>query len=134
MDFSVWPKALALWFVILILAVLNGTLREKVLIPAIGSFAAFVASGLILSVCIFAVAWLAAPWYGRISSMQSLLIGVFWLFLTLGFEFGFGRLVQHKAWVELRQAYRFRGGNIWPFVLAVTLASPWLAATSRGLP
>jgi hypothetical protein len=130
---SVWLKAIALWLAILFLAVLNGTLREKALVPAIGSFAAFIASGIALSGCVFLVAFIAAPWYGRLSSSQWLIVGAFWLLLTVAFEFGFGRLVLHKPWAELLEAYTFEGGNIWPLVLGATLVSPWLAARWRGL-
>ena len=130
---AVWLKAFALWFAILALAMLNGVLREKALIPAMGSFGAFIASGLILSGCIFAVAYFGAPWYGRLSSASCFLLGLFWLVLTLGFEFGFGRFVQHKPWAELLEAYAFKGGNIWPVVLVAILISPWLMAKWRGL-
>lgn len=126
-------KALALWFAILVLAIINGTLREKALIPALGSAAGLVASGTILSVCVFLVAWAGAPWYGPLTSRQWLVIGGLWLLLTLVFEFGFGRLAQHKTWAELLEAYTFKGGNIWPLVLIATLVAPWLAAKARGL-
>jgi hypothetical protein len=132
-EASVWLKALALWVAVLVLAMLNGTLREKALIPAMGSFGAFIASGTILSACIFIVAFFAAPWYGKLSSPQWLLVGVFWLLLTLAFEFGFGRFVQDKPWAELVEAYTFKGGNIWPLVLIATLISPWLMAKWRSL-
>lgn len=126
-------KALVLWVAILVLAILNGTLREKILIPAIGSFGGLITSGIVLSLCIVFVAILAAPWYSPLSSTQYWLIGLFWLLLTLLFEFGFGRFVQHKDWAQLLQAYTFEGGNMWPVVLAITLLSPWLAARLRGL-
>jgi hypothetical protein len=126
-------KALALWFAILVLAVINGALREMALIPVFGSAAGLVMSGIILSVCIFLVAWAGAPWYGRLILHQWVLIGAFWLLLTLIFEFGFGRIVQHKTWLELLEAYTFRGGNIWPLVLLSTFIAPWLAARVRGL-
>ena len=132
MTTSVWIKAAALWLAILVLAILNGTLREKVLLPALGSFAGLVVSGIILSICIFVVALVAAPWYGRLTSRQWLLVGLCWLLLTLVFEFSFGRLVQHKTWAELFEAYTFRGGNIWPVVLFTTFLSPWIAAKLRS--
>ena len=59
-------------------------------------------------------------------------VGVFWLFLTLVFEFGFGRLVQHKSWSEVLDAYTSEGGNIWPVVLLVTLLAPYIAAVVRS--
>ena len=133
MATSVWLKALALWAAILALAMFNGILREKALIPAMGSFGAFIASGTILSACIFIVAYFAVPWYGEMSSLQWLLVGVFWLLLTLAFEFGFGRFAQHKPWPELLEAYTFKGGNIWPLVLIAILISPWLMAKLRSL-
>jgi hypothetical protein len=125
-------KALGLWMAILMLAMLNGTLREKALMPMFGDVTAMVSSGVLLSVCILLVAWVAAPWFGSLSARQWLLIGLFWLGLTLVFEFAFGRLVQHKSWAELLAAYTFNGGNLWPLVLAVTLLAPWMAARLRG--
>jgi len=132
MTTSVWLKAAALWLAIVALAVLNGILREKMLIPNFGNFTGLFSSGIILSGCIFLVAVFAAPWYNPLTSHQWLLIGLFWLLLTLLFEFGFGRFVQQKTWVELFDAYTFRGGNIWPIVLVATFIAPWLAAKFRG--
>jgi len=131
MTLSAWLKALASWFAILILAILNGAFRESVLIPALGGRAGLIASGLLLCACIFLVAYVAVPWFARLGSRQYLLIGLFWLLLTLSFEFGFGRYAQHKTWAELLEAYTFAGGNLWPVVLLVTCLSPWLAARLR---
>lgn len=131
MRVSVWLKAATLWLVILVLAILNGTLREKALIPMLGDVSGLVASGVTLSLCVFIVAFAAAPRYGRMTSRQWILVGLFWLGLTLAFEFGFGLFVQHKSPGALLAAYTFRGGNLWPVVLAVTFLSPWLAAKLR---
>lgn len=126
-------KALALWFLILVLAIINGTVREKALIPVMGAVGGLMASGAILSACIFLVALFGAGWFGAADASRFWLIGVLWLALTLIFEFGFGRFVQHKDWAELFQAYTFKGGNVWPIVLLVTLVSPWLGARLQGL-
>ena len=133
MATSVWLKATALWLAILALAILNGLLREKALVPAFGNFAGLIASGSILSICIFLVAFTSAPCYGPLTSRQWLLVGLFWFLLTVVFEFSFGRVAQQKTWVELFDAYTFREGNIWPIVLITTFISPWLAAKLRGL-
>ena len=60
MSAAVWAKAVALWFGILALAMLNGAAREKLLVPSLGSFGALVLSGLLLSACVFLVALVAA--------------------------------------------------------------------------
>ena len=130
---GVFLKAAVLWFAILALAMANGTLREKMLVSALGPFVALVASGIILSGCVFLVALVAAPWYGRLASAQWLGVGALWLAMTVAFELGFGRFVQHKAWAEILEAYTFKGGNMWPLVLLVVLLAPWLAARLRGV-
>jgi hypothetical protein len=128
---TLWLKAFALWSAILVLAVLNGMLRQQVLIPSLGSVAGLVLSGALLSTVIFIVAWAGAPWYGKLMSSRWLLIGAFWFVLTLMFEFGVGRLVQHRTWADLLEAYTFEGGNLWPLVLAAALLAPWCVAKLR---
>jgi hypothetical protein len=56
-----------------------------------------------------------------------------WLVLTLAFEFAFGRLLQHKPWPELLEAYTLKGGNIWPVVLIIIVLAPFIAARLRGV-
>jgi hypothetical protein len=126
-------KALVLWLAILVLAIVNGVLRERALNPIMGPFGGLIASGAILSLCIFLVAFFSAGWLGAAEASGFWLIGLLWLLLTLVFEFGFGRFVQRRTWTEVLQAYTFKGGNIWPVVLTITLVSPWLAARLRGL-
>ena len=121
------------WLLILCLAVANGALREAVLIPSLGRSFGLVLSGvLLLSLLIALVAYAFVRSRTRLSPAQGMFVGVFWLFLTLVFEFGFGRLVQHKSWSELLDAYTFNGGNIWPVVLLVTLLAPYIAAVVRS--
>jgi hypothetical protein len=61
------------------------------------------------------------------------MIGFGWFVMTVLFEFLFGRLVAHKSWVELFQAYDILIGNLWSLVLVVVAISPYIAARSRGL-
>ena len=123
---------MALWLLLAALAIANGTLREKVLIPALGSTAAMQISGVTLAVAIFLVSWITLPWYGRLGSSGYWLVGFLWLFMTTVFEFGFGRFVARKSWPELLDAYNVAKGNLWIVVLLAVLLSPWLAARLRG--
>jgi hypothetical protein len=120
-------KSVAVWLLILCLAMINGILREELLLPALGMPAALIASGTLLSIVILLVACLSVRYIGVASSSHALAVGALWLCLTLVFEFGFGRLVQHKSWTELLVAYTFEDGNIWPLVLLVTLLAPLIA-------
>lgn len=120
-------KAAAIWLLILVLAVLNGGFREAVLLPSVGEPLAFVLSGILLSLCIVVVSLVLVPRVGRLTTTQSLNLGLLWVVLTLMFEFSFGRVIQGRPWSELLQAYTFRDGNIWPLVLVVTFFAPLLA-------
>lgn len=120
-------KSLVAWLLILCLAVANGALREAVLIPSLGSASGLVLSGVMLCVCVALVAYVLVRIEQAVTVKQSALVGVLWLCLTLAFEFGFGRYIQHKPWPELLAAYTFNGGNLWPVVLLVTLLAPYWA-------
>lgn len=124
-------KALVIWVGILVLAIANGVLRESVLTPWFGTPAALVLSGLLLSALIIGVAYFSLPWLHISRPLMLCIVGVGWLVLTLVFEFSFG-LWQGKSWSELLEAYTFKGGNIWPVVLAATALAPYIAAKLRG--
>ena len=127
---KLWLKAFAVWAAILVIAVLNGTLREMVVTPLFGAFSGRLLSGLILCSCILLAAWLATPWFGVQGRARYWAIGGFWLLATLAFEIGIG-IAQGRDFRELFQAYTLEGGNLWPLVLITTLVAPWLAARLR---
>jgi hypothetical protein len=125
-------KSIAIWLLILILAVLNGAFREAVLLPSLGKPLGMVLSGVLLSVCIVVVACLFVPRLDRAGRLKPLYVGLLWLCLTLAFEFGFGLGVQGRGWSELLEAYTFKDGNIWPIVLVVTFFAPSVAVWWAG--
>ena len=127
----VYAKAFALWCLVLMLAVANGLLREAVLMPALGAVPGMVLSGVLLSLAVLLTAVVGVRWWGRLVSRQSLMVGGFWLVLTLAFEISFGRCVRGLSWPEVFAAYRFAGGNIWSLVLLCVLMAPWLAERLR---
>ena len=125
-------KSIAVWLVILVCAAVNGGLREAMLVSFLGRPIAVAVSGVLLSILIVAVSLLLLPWLGRLGTSRCLSVGLLWLCLTLVFEFGFGRLVQHRSWQQLLEAYTFKDGNIWPLVLVVTFIAPLLAVRLRS--
>ncbi|WP_298716159.1 hypothetical protein [uncultured Oceanisphaera sp.] len=131
MILKITIKAFVLWLVILVLAIINGGLREALLVPVMGNALALTLSGVLLSVLILAVACLTLPWLGRLPAAGYAAIGIGWLCLTLLFEFGFGYLIQGKSWAQLVEAYTFRDGNLWPIVLLVVASAPCVAARIR---
>ena len=122
-------RAIAAWLGILLIAVLNGGVRETVLVHRLGAYLALAVSGLLLSLAIFAIALVTVRWIDRRGSGWR--VGVLWFALALVFEFAFGMLVQHKTWADMLRAYTFAGGNLWPLVLLVLLVAPPLAKRLR---
>lgn len=125
-------RPVAAWLLILVLAIVNGILREAVLLPGLSIPVAFVLSGLLLSSFILVVAVALARWLKLISLSRCLAVGALWLGLTIIFEFGFGGMVQGRSWTEMLEAYTFKDGNIWPLVLVVTFVAPLIATRVRG--
>jgi uncharacterized membrane protein YadS len=127
-----YVRALYPWFAILALAFVNGAFRELVLVPRLRHPWALLISGILLSCCVLAIAYLTVARLRISNSGQLLAIGCTWLLLTLLFEFGFGHFFQGKSWNELRGAYQFENGNLWSLVLLVVLFGPLLAGRLRS--
>ncbi|MBN7795892.1 hypothetical protein [Parahaliea mediterranea] len=124
-------RALVAWLAIAALAIVNGLLREAILIPSLGDAPGLALSGILLCCIILALSYLLLPWLGARRPVQWLLIGISWLLLTLTFETAVG-LLQGKSLAVILENYDFKDGNIWPVVLLVTAAAPWWAARLRG--
>lgn len=125
-------KSIPPWILILLLAILNGALREGVLLKNLSRKAAFTTSGILLMVGILLVAILMVRWIGIRTAPEGLLVGIFWLSLTVLFELSFG-LLRRQSMATLLDAYKFQDGNIWPLVLVVVALAPLLASYIRGL-
>lgn len=69
-------QAVAIWFLIIPIAILNGGLRENVLIK-LGT-AALPLSGIILSLCIFVMAFLFIPKIKDCKKTDYIFIGIIW--------------------------------------------------------
>lgn len=119
-------RALAVWGLLLLLAVLNGGLRESWLVPALGPLRAHQVSTLLLSAFIFGATRATIGWVGVVDARQALVVGALWLGLTLAFEFLAGHFLFHKAWPTLLADYALSQGRIWILVLVVTFLAPTL--------
>lgn len=126
-------RALAVWLLLLILAVLNGGLRDTQLSPRLGDTVGRGISTLLLCGLIVLATWLTIGWIRPGGSREALAVGALWVALTLAFEFGVGHYGFGKPWPELLADYDLSRGRIWITVLVVTLLAPWWTARSRGL-
>jgi hypothetical protein len=125
-------RAILIWLALLAVAIVNGGLREAVLVPWLGRGLAQAASTVLLSGCIAAAAWSAVPWIAPRSVEQAWAIGFGWVMLTLAFEFLGGHFLFGKSWSELLADYNLLAGRIWVTVLVVTLLAPVVTFVRRG--
>lgn len=125
-------KTVATWFVILIVAITNAAIREKLLAPAFGVGIALPVSGLLLTVFIFLIAYASVPLFEAKENKMYMAIGAVWFSLTLAFEFVFGHFVAGKPWHEILRVFDVSKGDLFVVALCATLVAPWLTAKLRG--
>jgi hypothetical protein len=129
-DASWLRRALVAWPVLAVLGVVNGIARELLYREPLGEQVSHQLSGVTLSASMAAyTVALERRW--KLTAPAARRIGATWLVLTLTFEFGFGRFVDHKSWSELFGDYNLARGRTWPLVLALVAALPLLARALR---
>ena len=121
-------KSLLIWSLIIPLAILNGIIREKVLVPLLGANNALPISGVSLCLLIFILSVIAIPRLGRTDLRTYVMMGLVWVVFTLTFECVFGLFVMGKSYSELIRAYDITTGNLWLLVVLFTAVSPLLSA------
>lgn len=126
-------KALLFWFLLMVLAIANGTVRLKLIIPFTGLTAGLVISTVMLCTLILVATWIGIHWLGPTTARQAWGIGLLWLAMTLAFEFGAGHFLFKKPWTELLLDYDLAKGRIWVLVPIVTALAPWWMAKVRGI-
>jgi hypothetical protein len=125
-------RALVIWFAILVLASLNGAVRDLIVAPRIGDMVARAISTIILCGVVLLVSWVSIRWIAPLNPRQALGVGLFWLLLTLTFEIGSQRL-SGKPWSTVLADYNVLQGRVWVLVPIVTLFAPLWARRARGL-
>lgn len=123
-------KSLLVWCCFIPVAILNGGLRQYVLVDCLGVYRALVVSGILLSLFILLITWLLLPRIGRLTRKESLLTGFLWMLLTIGFESILG-LKEDVSFNEWLSTYNPMTGNLWVLVVITTLLAPTLACKRR---
>ncbi|MDD2929646.1 MAG: hypothetical protein PHP05_03590 [Sideroxydans sp.] len=128
-------RDLLAWLVLLVVAMINGTLRDFTYGRHMSELSAHQLSTLI-GILLFA---LVIHRYVRrwppASARESVCIGLFWMSLTVAFEFLFFHYVAGRSWQELLANYDISSGRVWPLVLLWVAVAPYLffrLAKSRG--
>jgi hypothetical protein len=124
----------AAWFVLLVVAVGNGALRQLTFGRHMSEPAAHQLSTLIGSVLVGVVVWLVIRAWPPSSSAQALLIGVLWLLLTVAFEFFMGLVLARRPLALVLHEYNLLEGRVWVLFLVWITIAPWVFYRLRRAP
>ena len=114
------------WVGLVILAILNGTIRVTVYGPFMSDLSAHQVSTAI-GLSLFGIyIWIFTGIFRIASSKQAIVIGVMWLSMTIIFEFLFGHYVIGHSWAKLFEDYNVLKGRVWLLVLIWTTVAPYL--------
>ena len=119
-------KYTAAWIPMVILAILNGALREFGYKPLVGDLAAHQLSTLTLIIITFAYFWFLNTLWRITDTKTAAAIGAIWFSLTVLFEFVFGHYVMGHPWARLFADYNLLKGRIWSIVLIWIAVLPYV--------
>jgi hypothetical protein len=126
-------RALVIWVVMLLVASVNGAIREALLIPMIGDVAGRAVSTLMLSGLVLLLTYLTIQWIHPRSGHEAWTVGGLWVASTLAFEFLAGHFLFGNPWSQLLEDYNVFRGRIWILVLITIAVAPRLCARIRSL-
>ncbi|MBN2058363.1 MAG: hypothetical protein JW782_06175 [Candidatus Saganbacteria bacterium] len=115
--------ALLFWFILAVLANINGLVRNFGYGPYVGEQAAHQLSTVIFCILILLATYVMVK-LARPARAELIWIGIFWLVATIAFEFLFGHYVVGHSWEHLLADYNILKGRVWGIVLLVTLLAP----------
>ena len=133
MTMDVAAKAFAVWVVMAVLAVVNGIVRQSVLVPALGEPIGRPMSAVSMLVIVYLLTWLWLAWTGRLSMGQLWLVGALWVVLTVIFESALGVWMRGMSAAEIAATYDPFAPTLWFFVIVgILVAPPIVGALTRG--
>ena len=119
-------RYLLCWFLLAVIAIINGILRENTYGKTVSELAAHQIStitGILFTGLI--VWWLTLLWPIE-SSGQAWIIGGSWLIATVTFEFSFGHFVARHTWSKLLADFNIFNGRLWLLFLVWITVMPYV--------
>ena len=114
-----------LWFPMLLIAILNGTLREALFKKWMSDLPAHQISTFTLLFFFAYYIYFVIKRFPPMSAFQAIVIGLLWLVLTIGFEFGFG-IWRGNSWNKLLTDYNLTKGRLWVLIPLWIMIAPYL--------
>jgi hypothetical protein len=125
-------RYILLWFVMLVIAIGNGVLRETTFGKVMPELRAHQLSTLIGAVVMGLFIWFVIQAWPPSSSGAALAIGAVWLCLTVAFECFMGLVLRRRPLAEVLADYDLRAGRVWVLFLLWIMVAPWLFFVPRS--
>jgi len=123
-NFLLYLKALGIWLVLAISAIIVALFRNGVLLPSLGEQSAHQIGTLIFLILQFLIIYFFIKKI-KLKEIRTILsIGIFWLTLTIIFEFLFGHYIIGHPWEKLFADYNILNGRLWVLVLINNVIAP----------
>lgn len=119
-------RYIAAWFALLAVAMVNGVLRELTYgkyVPELSAHQLSCLSGILLFAVVihqYVRRWPPA------SVREAWRLGLFWMALTVAFEFLFFHYVGGHSWEVLLANYDMTAGRLWPLILLWVAIAPYV--------
>lgn len=114
------------WIILLVVAIINGAIREMVYKNHFGELRAHQISTLTGIILFGVIIWEMSRVWPLPSAKQAWAVGLIWLMLTVAFEFLFGHFVMGHPWSKLFYDYDILAGRVWLLVLIWTTVAPFV--------
>jgi hypothetical protein len=114
------------WLPMVLIAILNGALREAWYGKSLGELCAHQLSTLTGAVLFALYIWALSRLWPLESGRWALAVGVMWLAMTVCFEFLFGHYVVGHSWRRLCQDYNLCAGRVWALLLLWVTIAPYI--------
>lgn len=125
---KIYLKAILFWFVLLIIALVNATIREltykPLLEPYIGIWAHQISSITAILFFFIAIFFFIRNSKEDFFKKQLIIMGSIWIILTVLFETSMNFFLRKMSLMQTLQTYYFWNGETWIFVLISLIISP----------
>lgn len=119
-------KYLLSWFLLAVVAIINGIVRQSTYGKSISELAAHQISTATGVLATGVVVWLLSRAWPLESSSQAFIIGLCWFLFTIIFEFGFGHFIAGHSWQKLLADYNVMNGRVWSLFLIWVAVMPYV--------
>lgn len=123
-----YKNSLKFWFILLILALINATIRETtykpLLTPYIGIWAHQISSLTGIILFFIAIYYFLKKTKDNYQKSDLLKVGLSWILMTILFECFMNICIRHLTFQQVLQTYYFWKGDTWFFVLLSLVISP----------